>query len=295
MFFSGSCSRDTLFFDLIFLLLAETGGQSDMAVIFFDIDGTLLNWNKEMPESTVRTLRMLRRYGHEPIICTGRTKVFAELEPSLRDGFDGRLYGCGTNLFYRGEELLLSEIPYDDLRLCMDTLKEADMPFILEGRDYFYSRSEELAKEAYGRYIISSLGDRMLDADEHREELHVNKLIAVLLRRHKDTAPEDIDYVTKKLSSRFQVMNHNNRALEIVPLGFTKATAIEMLCSRIGLDPKDAYAVGDGNNDIEMLRLVGHGIAMGEASPGAKEAASYVTSGVNEHGIYLAMRHFDLI
>lgn len=266
-----------------------------MAAIFFDIDGTLLNWKKEMPESTARTLQVLRRYGHEPIICTGRTKVFAEMEPSLRDGFDGRLYGCGTNLFYRGEELLQREISHDDLKLCIDTLTEADMPFILEGRDYFYARSSELAEEAYGRYIIDSLGSRMLDADAHIRDLHVNKLIAVLLKRHKDTAMQDIDYVTQRLSSRFQVMNHNNRALEIVPRGFTKATAIEMLCSRIGLDPKDAYAVGDGNNDVEMLRLVGHGIAMGEASPAAKEAASYVTSGVNEHGIYLAMRHFELI
>lgn len=266
-----------------------------MAVIFFDIDGTLLNWEKKMPESTAEALHLLRKNGHETVICTGRTKVFAELEPSLREGFDGRLYGCGTNIYYKGEELFHYEIPREELQESIGILTEYDMPFILEGRDYFYSRSSELSEEAYGRYIIDSLGERMMDADQYRNDMHVNKFIAVLLKKYRDTAVDDIEQVTRRLGGRFHVMNHNNRAIEIVPAGFTKATAIEMFCSRLGLDPADTYAIGDGNNDVEMLRLVGTGIAMGEGSPAAKEAASYVTSGVNEDGLWLAMKHFELI
>lgn len=265
-----------------------------MSAIFFDIDGTLLNWKKQMPESTKKALAMLRANGHRTFICTGRTKVFTLKEPALRSGFDGMLCGCGTNIILNGEELFYEEVPMADMQRAIDILTDVDMPFILEGRDYFYSRSEELKQERYGHYIIESMGDELLDADAHREDIHASKLLGIVLEAHRDTFPKDLEYIRQNLP-QFNVMNHNNRALEIVPAGFSKATAILKLCRITGMDPTDTFAVGDGNNDIEMLDLAGHGIAMGNANDNAKKHADYVTTDVNEDGIFNAMKHFSLI
>ena len=54
-------------------------------------------------------------------------------------------------------------------------------------------------------------------------------------------------------------------------------------------------AFGDGENDVDMLRFVQTGIAMGNAEPEVKEAADYVTGSVDADGIESALRHFGLI
>ena len=54
-------------------------------------------------------------------------------------------------------------------------------------------------------------------------------------------------------------------------------------------------AFGDGENDMEMLRYVGIGVAMGNASDAVKAAADYVTDTVDDDGIEKALRHFGLI
>ena len=266
-----------------------------MASIFFDIDGTLLNWEKKMPESTREALQRLREKGHQPFICTGRTKVFVDRDPALRQGFDGMLAGCGTHIIYKGEELFFYEMPGEAVLRCVDTLSEANMPFILEGRDCFYSRVAELQAERYGRYITEVMGPDMLEYDAHIDDLHVSKLLGVVLSEHQDTAKRDIARIRERLGDSFQVLNHANRALEIIPSGFSKATAIQKICEVLNMDPADTFAVGDGNNDVEMLRFAGTGITMGDGSPAAKEAADYVTAGVNEDGILKAMEHFGLI
>ena len=77
-----------------------------MKMIFFDIDGTLLDEDtRTVPESTVRSLRQAKENGHQIFVCTGRCRNIWPLEV-MEIGFDGVVGGCGTNIFYRGEELL---------------------------------------------------------------------------------------------------------------------------------------------------------------------------------------------
>ena len=61
--------------------------------------------------------------------------------------------------------------------------------------------------------------------------------------------------------------------LDITPEGVTKASALDALCRLKGIDPKDVLAIGDGNNDIEMLQWAGRGVAIGDASEQVQAAA----------------------
>ena len=63
----------------------------------------------------------------------------------------------------------------------------------------------------------------------------------------------------------------------------------------INIAKEDTYALGDGVNDLEMLGFVGHGIAMGNASQVAKDAAEYVTSHIHEDGVFHALKYYGLI
>ena len=79
------------------------------------------------------------------------------------------------------------------------------------------------------------------------------------------------------------------------PKGHSKATGIQFLLDFFGLSLHNAYVFGDGNNDQDMLEYVPNSVCMGSGSELAKKAASYITDGVTEDGIYNAMKHFGLI
>ena len=91
-------------------------------MLFFDIDGTLLD-EKEgiVPESTVRALHQAKKNGHLLFLCTGRCKSIWPKD-ILEIGFDGVVGGCGTNIFYHGEELLHATLPKELQREVADSL-----------------------------------------------------------------------------------------------------------------------------------------------------------------------------
>ena len=67
------------------------------------------------------------------------------------------------------------------------------------------------------------------------------------------------------------------------------------MCGHLDIAKEDTFALGDGVNDLEMLGFVGHGIAMGNASQVAKDAAEYVTNHIHEDGVLNALKHYNLI
>ena len=65
----------------------------------------------------------------------------------------------------------------------------------------------------------------------------------------------------------------------------SKAAALQWLCQRLGVDPTEVVAVGDGENDKEMLQFAGLGVAMGNAHPACQAAADVVIGTCSEAGV----------
>ena len=87
--------------------------NKDRKLVFFDIDGTLIDGpTHQIPQSAVEAIRKLRENGHLAFINTGRTLV--SIEPRIREiGFDGLVCGCGTHIYYEGETLFSHSILHE--------------------------------------------------------------------------------------------------------------------------------------------------------------------------------------
>ncbi|MCM1271571.1 MAG: HAD hydrolase family protein, partial [Ruminococcus flavefaciens] len=81
---------------------------------------------------------------------------------------------------------------------------------------------------------------------------------------------------------------------ENVPLGYSKATAIDIILKRLNIPIENAYAIGDSMNDLPMLQAVPNSIAMGNAET-LYPYVSYITTPIEENGIANALKHFSLI
>ena len=103
-------------------------------------------------------------------------------------------------------------------------------------------------------------------------QYEVNKLSAEL-------GNADVELVRKELGTEFDMIVHEpDGILEIGQAGHSKASGIERLCASLGIAKEDTYAFGDSANDVEMLEFVAHGIAMGNGTDVAKNAAEFVTT-----------------
>jgi Cof subfamily protein (haloacid dehalogenase superfamily) len=82
--------------------------------------------------------------------------------------------------------------------------------------------------------------------------------------------------------------------LEIVPNGSGKGPALAELLKKLNISPDEVMALGDAENDIEMIRMAGIGVAMGNASQAVKDAADFVTGTNDEHGVAQAVEKYIL-
>ncbi len=77
--------------------------------------------------------------------------------------------------------------------------------------------------------------------------------------------------------------------LDLSPVGVSKASGLEHVCDKLGVSPAEVLAIGDGRNDIEMLRWAGRGVAMGQAVEEVRAAADAVTATVQDEGAAVEM------
>jgi len=88
-----------------------------------------------------------------------------------------------------------------------------------------------------------------------------------------------------QLRATHEVVLSQEDRVEILPLGVTKASGLAHVAERLGIPAADVWAVGDAENDLEMLRWAGHGCAMGQAVPALRAVARHILPTVHECGL----------
>lgn len=259
------------------------------SAVFFDIDGTLWDYKQQIPESTVQAIRLLRDRGHYAFLCSGRSRVTIRDKELLDIGFDGILAGCGTYVEYRDKVIFEYRIPWEQLTETIQTLQDCHLATLFEGSQKLYVDEEAFGEDAYVQAFREQLGEDFRPMEDMNQDSVVNKLCV-------DYGKGDREAMVQRLGQEYDIIFHDfGPVVEMLPKGFSKASGIERICDYLHIHQKDTYAFGDSANDIDMLRFVQHGIAMGNASQVAKDAADYVTTEMYQDGIWNGLKHFGLI
>lgn len=260
-------------------------------MIFFDIDGTLLdNDSGLVPQSTVRALKQAKENGHLIFLCTGRCKAIWPKE-IVEIGFDGMVAGCGTTVYYRGEKILHGRLEQGLQRQIAEDMVKYHVDGVLEGEEYcYFSRGRFLPVihqiyEDNGRFF----GGDCQRIFQDEEQLYYDKFTLWF----DETG--DVDGFKKKYEKDFEFIRRAADFYEIVPKGYSKATGIELLCRTTGIDRAHTIGVGDSTNDLAMLQYTGISVAMGNGDPALFSQVDYVTAGVSEDGIEKALKKYNII
>lgn len=254
--------------------------------VFFDLDGTLWDEHSHIPDSAKKAIRLMHENGISLFVCTGRCGAYITNQDLLALPFDGMIAGCGTHITYNNEDIVYKSLPTTHVKKIVDVFAKYDIPLILEGRTHYYLEESDAPRLPFYHALRHDIGDNILSTKESEMNWEISKFAAFACNEHTSSA-------VAELSDICDICIHNGIMIEGVPKGFNKAAAIKQVCEKLGIE--DTYAFGDSPNDAEMLRSVGHGIAMGNGMPEAKAAAEYITSSLQEDGIFNACKHYSLI
>ncbi len=258
--------------------------------LFFDIDGTLLSNNTHtVPDSAVRVLSETRKKGNLVFINSGRT-WYALQEIIKGIEADGYLCGCGTNVIVNGQTLLAYEIPHEKGMEIKRRAHEYGMDGILEGIEGIYYRKDvspvkkaEWLRQTFIRAGIFSCGN--WDDDDY--DFSKFCLFA--------DENSDREGFFKWLMPEFKVIDRGNDFYEIVPAGYTKATAMNLVLEYCSVSPEHVYAFGDSGNDLDMFKAARNTVLMGSHDSVLEPYATFITKTVEEDGIAYAMKKLGLV
>ncbi|OXS58372.1 hydrolase Cof [Cohnella sp. CIP 111063] len=253
-------------------------------VLFFDIDGTLLDERKRLPSSAKEALRRLQEAGHELVLASGRSPfMIARLAEELR--IDSYVGFNGQYVVLRGERIYTNPFRTDDLRALSGFASRRGHPLV------YLNEGQMRGSVNYHPYVDECIGSLRHEhpACDPRFYERTDVYQTMLFCREGEERP----YEEAFPGLRF--VRWHPRSVDVLPTGGSKANGIAQLIGRLDFDPEQAYAFGDNLNDVEMFRYVGHSVAMGNAPEAVKKLARYVTTAVDRDGIANGLRLVGLL
>lgn len=248
-----------------------------------DIDGTLMHWGGDISPSVIEAVEKVRLCRNHVILATGRNivatlpvaetlgirrgwavcsngAVTIRLNPATPGGYD--IVERITFNPRAALELIRAEMPdayyaVEDLGVGFLVSREFPMGELV-GRQRVVDTFDELCHDEATRVVIRAPGADVRHFDDLVHRIGLN----------------DVTYAVGY-----------SAWLDLTPPGVSKASALETLRRNLGVYPDHTVAVGDGNNDIEMLRWAGRSAAMGNAPDRVRAAAHEVLPSVEEDGV----------
>ncbi|MBQ1877665.1 MAG: HAD family hydrolase [Erysipelotrichaceae bacterium] len=270
-------------------------------VIFLDIDGTIVNGSNVMLPSTELAIKRAMAKGNEVFICTGRAK--GEVNPFLLQlGFNGYICGNGCYIEADGKVIYNKVFEKEDLENIFRFLDERNVKYFVECEDCLVAREDireygNIAAQRFLRAVGNPHADERSFTDlfpsvRFAEDLHrddVNKVSYLVNDEH----------LHEECEKAFPQFNNSLWGQDIFgEIGVSKVNkgdAVRMVLDYLGVEREDSYGFGDLDPDIPMLQACGTGIAMGNASERMKQTAHYITTEVDNDGIWNAFVHFELM
>ena len=262
--------------------------MKDKKLLFFDIDGTIWDWKNMIPESTREAIRRSREKGNFVFLNSGRSRGFIQNNDLLSIGFDGIISGCGTMIELHGETIYDSEMPKEQAERIVEGVRRHGWKPVLEGKEYLYMDYEEFSDDWYGRKLKTELGDRLKPIKSEWGNWNIQKLSCNIKDAQTTGCIEEFE-------DEFDFILHELPVCELVPRPHSKGSGISYICDRLGVPSENTYAFGDSVNDREMFLAAGTAIVMGNGTDRAKGMADYVTSSLENDGIWNACDYFGLI
>lgn len=250
-------------------------------LIALDLDGTLLNSQKEISVANKEALKKASQAGVKVVITTGRP--LPAVEPFLKEldligddqyslTFNGGLIQTNTGkvidqIGFGMEEVIKLREVTNQLGLPLDIVRGGDVYVLSSAVDSLYPTCNPLLN-----YLPTEFSDLPVGVE-------FNKAITAVTQDYLDERIQDIP---EELHEQFEIFKSRDIILEWSPKGVHKANGLEKLIAHLGLTRDQVMTCGDEENDFSMIEWAGLGVCMANGSDKVKAVANVVTPMTND-------------
>lgn len=252
--------------------------------VFFDIDGTLLSHTRgDVPPDARAALSALAEKGIRVFVATGRHIQEIEALPVRDIPFDGYVLLNGQLCLDAGRKrIFCNPVDSADVRRMLPAFEGRETPavFVEENRLYANFSNERIASVqrdiSTGVPRIGTYGGE--------------PIYQMTVFTDADTA-----HALLRRLAHCKMTQWHPYGFDILPDDGGKAAGMREILAHFAISEADVMAFGDGENDVDMLRLAGVGVAMGNAADAAKRSADYVTGDIDAGGVVQALVHYGVL
>lgn len=253
-------------------------------IFFTDLDGTLLNDQKEITPKTRETLARITEMGHYLVFISGRPMMsviearkglpISDKNLFLIASNGGIIFDAENQEILRENRLTLEQTDYV-LKFC----EQAGVHSHTYTDDAIVSKrqSEELSFYQRTIHMPSLITDDIIGS------LDKPPLKCIAISGQKEKLDAVKEALTPWAEGQIQLMFSNDKLLEMIPITSGKGTALKWLSEHLDVEIHNTLAAGDMENDISMIEAAGVGVAMSNGAPHVKELADRVTETDNNH------------
>lgn len=265
-------------------------------LLVLDVDGTLLNDEREISKRTLAALLKVQQMGVRIVLASGRPTyglmpLVKTLELGNYGGFVLSYNGCQIIKAQNGEILFERRInpemlPYLEKKARKNgfaIFTYHDDTLITDSPDNEYIKNEAL---------LNNL--KIIREDEFSTAIDFAPCKCMLVSDKEKALIGLEQHWEKRLAGTLDAFRSEPYFLEVVPCGVNKANTLGALLEHLGVTREEVIAVGDGVCDVTMLQLAGMGVAMGHSQDSVKVCADYVTASNEEDGVALAVEKLIL-
>lgn len=259
-------------------------------LICIDMDGTLLDENKEVSSENKKVISKAYNDGISIAIATGRS--YASARYHLEDilGINGHVIALnGSYIKSTTNDNVISKtcFDYEEVELIYSVLSGFDSIVYFNTETYTITNSKE------------SFNNKNVPKGMNRISVNKEDILAEIIKTKKEilkiSVNEMDDEIFKKIKeslcefNRFEVVNSDKNFLEIMKKDCNKGSAVKLLSEKLHINKEEIFCIGDNDNDIEMIRFAGTGVAMGNGSEALKKNADYITDTNTNSGVAKAI------
>lgn len=267
----------------------------NIKLVAVDIDGTLLNSNKEITPEVFQAVQEAKQAGVKVVITTGRPisgvqHLLEKLQLTDTGDYVITFNGGLVQDTASKEDILKETLPYEDYLDLELLARKLNLPFHASTKEGMFTTNRNIGKYTIheATLVSSPLFYRT------PEEMSDKEIIKVMMVDEPEILDEAIKQIPAAFFEKYNIAKSAPFYLEVTPKTANKGKAVIRLAELLGLTLEQTMAIGDEENDRPMLEVVGNPVVMENGNPNLKTIAKYITKSNDESGVAHAIREWVL-
>lgn len=268
--------------------------RKPVKLVISDVDGTIFDCKDTMTDSLALLREQIRKYEVPFTLASGRS--YQNLE-GLVDYLGLKLpviVNNGAGIVHGDRLLWEMTLENDDVRDAVELADRYGMFVALydSAHETVYRHNEYVQSyiDRFQKHYTYLLGPNETLTDKTWRGLRMEKLL--FIDPEKPGRVEEIIGRLKNRDEALAVVRYDDRSMDVMPKGCDKRSAVQRLAETLEVGLEQVAAVGDNENDIQMIKAVGVGCAVANATDSLKRFASYVCRGAGADGVAEVVQTF---